>query len=62
MCLWDEKTWTTLISSNSTYGFTGAAAFPDYVNLFVKILKFTNVNVTNEYICIQLDTPGTFFF
>ena len=34
--------------------------FADYVNLFVKILKFTNVDVTNEYICIQLDTPGSF--
>ena len=35
--------------------------FADYVNLFVKILKFRNVNVTNEYIlCIQLDMPGSF--
>ena len=34
--------------------------FADYVNLFVKILKFRNVNVTNEYTCIQLDTPGGF--
>ena len=32
--------------------------FMDYVNLFVKILKFRNVNVTNEY--IQLDMPGSF--
>ena len=36
--------------------------FADYVNLFVKILKFRNVNVTNEYICIQLDTSGSFEF
>ena len=34
--------------------------FADYVNLFVKILKFRNVNVTNEYTCIQLDMPGSF--
>ena len=35
--------------------FTGVACFADYVNLFVKILKFRNVNVTHEYIFIQLD-------
>ena len=34
--------------------------FADYVNLFVKILKFRNVDVTNEYTCIQLDMPGSF--
>ena len=36
--------------------------FVDYVNLFVKIIKFRNVNVTNEYIyvCIQLDMSGSF--
>ena len=36
--------------------------FVDYVNLFVKIIKLRNVNVTNEYIyvCIQLDMPGSF--
>ena len=34
--------------------------FTDYVNLFVKILKFRNVNVTHEYICIQSDMPGRF--
>ena len=34
--------------------------FADYVNLFIKIVKFRNVNVTNEYTCIQLDMPGSF--
>ena len=34
--------------------------FVHYVNLFVKILKFRSVNVTNEYLCIQLDMPGNF--
>ena len=34
--------------------------FADYVNLSVKILKFRNVNVTKEYICIQLDMSGSF--
>ena len=43
-------------------GFMGVVRFADYVNLFVKLLKFTNINVTNEYICIQLDTPGSFEF
>ena len=37
--------------------FTGVAAF---VNLFVKILKFRNVNVTNEYnICVMCIGPTT---
>ena len=62
LCLRGEKTWQTLIFSNSTQmGILQVLlCFADYVNLFVKILKFTNVNVTNEYICIQLDTLGCF--
>ena len=31
-----------------------------HVNLFGKILKVRNVRITNEYVCMQLDTPGNF--
>ena len=31
-----------------------------YVDLIIQILKFRNVNVTHECICLQLDTPGSF--
>ena len=55
LCLRDEKTLSTLISSNSTWIWILPVSrrFADYVNLFGKILKFRNVNVTNEYTCIQ---------
>ncbi len=62
LCLRDEKTWSTLISSSSTKIWILLVLwhFADYVKLFVKILKFRNANVTNEDICIQLDMPGSF--
>ena len=31
-----------------------------YAYLIIQILKFRNVSVTHECICIQLDTPGSF--
>ena len=31
-----------------------------YVDLIIQILKFRNVSVTHECICLQLDTPGSF--
>ena len=49
----------------SHVGFSGSnrdhrrsSAF--YVDLIIQILKFRNVNVTHECICLQLDTPGSF--
>ena len=30
------------------------------MDLIIQILKFRNVNVTHECICLQLDTPGSF--
>ena len=49
----------------SHVGFSGSnrdhrRSIAFYVDLIIQILKFRNVNVTHECICLQLDTPGSF--
>ena len=49
----------------SHVGFSGSnrdhrRSFALYVDIVIQILKFRNVNVTHECICLQLDTPGSF--
>ena len=53
------------ISHVGNPGFSGSnrdhrRSIAFYMDLIIQILKFRNVNVTHECICLQLDTPGSF--